>query len=67
MSDGYLHESVRWLTVRARAARASRNFADENTFLLVAREIKDLREAGRAILAGDDDAYLKLRAALGVK
>lgn len=67
MSDGYQHESVRWLTVRARAARASRNFADENTFLRIAVEIKELREAGRAILAGDQDAYIKLRAALEVR
>ena len=67
MAAEYTFDSVRWLKVRARAARAVRSYQDENTFLRIAREVEELREAGRAILAGDQGAYIKLRAALEVK
>lgn len=62
----YKFDSVRWLKVRARAARASRQFDEENNYLRIAREIEDLRAACRAMLAGEHDAYLKMRAALEV-
>lgn len=62
----YAVESVRWLKGRARTARAVRNFTDENTYLQIAREIEDLRAACRSMLAGEHEAYLKMRAALEV-
>ena len=60
----YTFDSVRWCKVRARAARASRQFDEENNYLRIAREIEDLRAACRVMLAGDHDAYLKMRKAL---
>lgn len=60
----YKFDSVRWLKVRARAARTGRHFDEENTYLGIAREIEDLRAACRSMLAGEHEAYLKMRAAL---
>lgn len=62
----YSFDSVRWLKVRARAARISRRFDEENTHLRIAQEIEDLRAACRAMLAGGKDSYLKMRKALEV-
>lgn len=62
----YSFDSVRWLKVRARAARTGRHFDEENNLLRIVREIEDLRAACRAMLAGEHDAYLKMRAALEV-
>lgn len=39
----YKFDAVRWCKSRARSARAQRNFADENSFVQVAREVEDLR------------------------
>jgi hypothetical protein len=39
----YQFDAVRWCKSRARSARAQRNFADENSFVQVARELEDLR------------------------
>ena len=39
----YAFDAVRWLRVRARAARAQRNFTDENNFYQVAQELEALR------------------------
>ena len=60
----YEFDSVRWCKVRARAARARRNFDDENNYLRIAREIEDLRSACRAMLVGEHEAYIKMRKAL---
>ena len=60
----YRFDSARWLKVRARAARASRQFDEENNHLRIAREIEELRAACRSMLAGEHDAYLKMRKAL---
>lgn len=38
----YKFDAVRWCKSRARSARAQRNFADENSFVQVAREIEEL-------------------------
>ena len=43
----YRFDSVRWLKVRARAARISRRFDEENTHLRIAQEIEDLRAKER--------------------
>lgn len=60
----YSFDSVRWLKVRARAARISRRFDEENNYLRIAREIEDLRAACWSMLAGEHEAYLKMRKAL---
>ena len=60
----YKFDSVRWLKVRARAARISRRFDDESNYLRIAREIEELRAACRSMLVGEHDAYLKMRRAL---
>ena len=60
----YKFDAVRWCKVRARAARASRQFDEENNYLRIAREIEDLRSACRSMLVGEHDAYLKMRRAL---
>jgi hypothetical protein len=39
----YQFDAVRWCKARARTARAVRNFADENSFVQVAREVEGLR------------------------
>ena len=43
----YTFDSVRWCKVRARAARASRQFDEENNHLRIASEIEDLRAKER--------------------
>ena len=60
----YKFDAVRWCKVRARAARASRQFDEENNYLRIAREIEELRAACRSMLVGEHDAYLKMRRAL---
>ena len=60
----YKFDAVRWCKVRARAARASRQFDEENNYLRIAREIEELRAACRSMLVGEHDAYLKMRSAL---
>jgi hypothetical protein len=39
----YQFDAVRWCKSRARSASAQRNFADENSFVQVAREVAALR------------------------
>lgn len=41
----YKFDAVRWCKSRARSARAQRNFADENSFVQVARELERLSES----------------------
>ena len=43
-TSNYEFDAERFCRVRARSARAQRNFADEQNFLRVAEEVKRLRE-----------------------
>jgi hypothetical protein len=56
----YQFDSVRWCKSRARSARAQRNFADENSFVQVAREVEELRAELAALKDRLDEAAKSL-------
>jgi len=57
----YQFDAVRWCKARARTARAVRNFADENSFVQVAREVEGLRTRLAEVEAQRDELQEAVR------